>query len=168
MTAKDPFGDAVARAVPRVYAYVAYRLGHGARAEDVTSATVERALRYRASYNRQHGAELPWLLGIARRCLADEIGSPASIIAEAPIEEPRDLDSRLDLRVAIAGLQARERELVALRYGADLTAKEIAAVLEMTPGAVDVALHRALERLRSSMSSPRHNRRLRVHAPLET
>jgi RNA polymerase sigma-70 factor (ECF subfamily) len=45
-------------------------------------------------------------------------------------------------------LDERERELIGLRYGADLTSKQIAEVLELSPEAVRVALHRALVRLR--------------------
>ena len=41
--------------IRRVYAYVAYRIGDGADAEDVTSATFERALRYRASFDPARG-----------------------------------------------------------------------------------------------------------------
>src|SRR5918999_4894134 len=41
--------------IRRVYSYVAYRLGDGPDAEDVTSDVFERALRYRESYDRQKG-----------------------------------------------------------------------------------------------------------------
>jgi DNA-directed RNA polymerase specialized sigma24 family protein len=55
---------------------------------------------------------------------------------------------------AVTRLEARDRDLVALRYGADLSSRQIADLLEMSPGAVDVALHRALERLRSLLDPP--------------
>ena len=42
--------------IERVYGYVAYRIGDGPDAEDVTSETFERALRYRDSYHF-HGLE---------------------------------------------------------------------------------------------------------------
>lgn len=42
----------------------------------------------------------------------------------------------------------RNRGLIALRYGADLTAKQIAEVLGVKTNAVEVALHRALGRLK--------------------
>ena len=53
------------------YAYVAYRVGDGPNAEDVTSQTFERALRYRDSYDSRRGDPAAWLIGIARRCIAD-------------------------------------------------------------------------------------------------
>ncbi len=48
MARQDPLANPE-EAVRRVYAYAAYRLGDGAEAEDVTSATIERALRYRVA-----------------------------------------------------------------------------------------------------------------------
>ncbi len=55
---------------------------------------------------------------------------------------------------AVATLDERNRELIALRYGADLTAKQIAAVLGVRTNAVEVALHRALGRLRAELEAP--------------
>lgn len=48
----------------------------------------------------------------------------------------------------MAALGERDRELIALRYGADLKAKDIAALLGQSTNGVDVALHRVLDRLR--------------------
>ena len=42
----------------------------------------------------------------------------------------------------------------ALRYGADLTAKQIAELLGQRTNAVEVALHRALGRLRTELEAP--------------
>ena len=55
---------------------------------------------------------------------------------------------RLTLDEALARLGDRDSELLALRYDADLKAREIATLLEMDTHAVEVALSRALERLR--------------------
>ena len=57
------------RLIRAVYAYVAYRVGPGPDAEDITSDVFERALRYRASYDPKRGEPMAWLIGIARRCV---------------------------------------------------------------------------------------------------
>ena len=67
---RDPLAD-VRPLIHRVYAYVAYRIGSGADAEDVTSETFERALRYRGSFDPRRGDPAAWLIGIARRCITD-------------------------------------------------------------------------------------------------
>jgi DNA-directed RNA polymerase specialized sigma24 family protein len=55
---KDPLANP-APLVKRVYAYVAYRIGDGPDAEDVTSETFERALRYRDNLAPQHSNAVP-------------------------------------------------------------------------------------------------------------
>jgi DNA-directed RNA polymerase specialized sigma24 family protein len=52
MPSRDPLRDPE-QLIPRVYAFVAYRLGDGPDAEDVTSETFARALRYQDSYRRE-------------------------------------------------------------------------------------------------------------------
>src|ERR1051326_5073323 len=66
----DPLGDP-APLIRRVYAYVAYRIGDGPEAEDVSSEVFERALRYRWSYNPDKASPITWLMAIARSVLAD-------------------------------------------------------------------------------------------------
>ena len=143
--------------IRRVYAYVAYRVGDGPEAEDVTSETFERALRYRHTYDPRRGEPVAWLIGIARRQI-DESYAPrpfpsADLPDEAAVTEPLEelVARRLDLAAAVAGLAERDRELIALRYGADLTARQIAELLDTTTNSVEVALHRALARLRTTL-----------------
>jgi RNA polymerase sigma-70 factor, ECF subfamily len=141
--------------IRRVYSYVAYRIGDGPDAEDVTSETFERAVRYRKSYDPRKGEPLAWLIGIARRCIE---GRPPTLeLATDLLDQPdvRELEDETLRRLALSGavgrLEARDRELIALRYGADLTARQIAGLLDLKTNAVEVALHRALGRLRTSL-----------------
>jgi len=152
MPRTDPFTDP-AQLLGRVYAYVAYRVGDGYAAEDVTSEAFERALRYRDSFDPRRGDPASWLIGIARRCIADAAlrrELPTGEPPERPIEGHEDgAVRRIELAAAVAQLDERDRELVALRYGADLTARQIGELLEMRMNAVEVALHRALAKLRA-------------------
>jgi RNA polymerase sigma factor (sigma-70 family) len=158
--AKDPLANPQPL-MERTYAYVAYRIGAGPEAEDVTSEVFEQALRYRHTYDASRGEPISWLIGIARRCIArslarrplqsasvdDGIGATTADIAGEAVD-------RIELQQALMRLSERDRELLALRYGSDLTAREIARVLEHTTNAVEVALHRALARLRSELLEP--------------
>ena len=161
MRAPDPFEPAE-ELIRRVYAFVAYRIGDGAQAEDVTSETFVRALRYRGTYDPRRGTPLAWLVGIARRAIADVIAEDGRLMATGSVLEAAtdrfDLEDeairRIALRRALDRLEPRDRELVALRYGADLTARQIAGVLGMRTNAVEVALHRALARLRVDLETP--------------
>ncbi len=153
MLRRDPLANPE-QLIRRVYAYVAYRIGDGPDAEDVTSATFERALRYRDSFDPRKGEPLAWLIGIARRCLAEAHAHTAVPVADLPeAPDPGNQEDkalrRLWLAGALAHLDERDRELVALRYGADLTARQIADLLDLRTNAIEVALHRALGRLRA-------------------
>ena len=54
---RDPLTNPVPL-IRRVYSYVAYRIGDGVDAEDVTSDVFERAIRYRESYDERAGGKL--------------------------------------------------------------------------------------------------------------
>ena len=148
-------------AIRRLYGYVAYRIGPGPDAEDVVSTTIERALEYRASYDPRRGTPAAWLAGIANRCIADHMRGKTrqdlyGLDAPEGYAEALDLGSSVgpELAQALATLDDRSRELIALRYGADLTSKEIGRITGLKPGTVDVGIHRTLERLRSLLERP--------------
>jgi RNA polymerase sigma factor (sigma-70 family) len=151
MFRRDPLADP-APLIKRVYAYAAYRLGDGPEAEDVTSETFERALRYKKSYDQRKGEPVAWLLGIAKRCIDSGWSTTEYATEDVDAVDSSDLEEetirRLTVARAVATLDERDRELVALRYGADLTARQIAELLGARTNAIEVALHRALGRLR--------------------
>ena len=156
MLRRDPLANPEAL-IRRVYAYVAYRVGDGPDAEDLTSETFERAIRYRKSYDPKKGEPVAWLLGIAKRCIDGR--GPMLELASENLDEPvtsdleEDTVRRLTVSRAVGALDERDRELIALRYGADLTARQIAELLGARTNAIEVALHRALGRLRETFGS---------------
>jgi RNA polymerase sigma factor (sigma-70 family) len=138
--------------IRRVYAYVAYRIGDGVEAEDVTSATFERAVRYKHSYDASRGEPIGWLIGIAQRVIAARGASVEILMPDVParaqaqsVAEDAMLHSAVQSAMGV--LKKRDRELIALRYGADMQVKEIARLLKLRPNTVEVALHRARVRL---------------------
>lgn len=138
-----------------MYAYVAYRIGDGPDAEDVTSDVFERALRYRASYDPRKGTPLAWLIGIARRSLQSKpprlAPSEEADRAAAGTSLEDEVIRRLTIATALARLSERDRELLALRFGAGLKAAEIAEILGARTNTIEVALHRAVERARKEV-----------------
>src|SRR3954465_13065361 len=116
MGVRDPLPNP-APLVRRVDAYVAYRIGAGADAEDVTSETFERALRYRDSFDPKRGDAAAWLIGIAPRGRAAR-ALRASAPLEFATEHERAVDSHearslgsLELAAAVATLNDRDREI---------------------------------------------------------
>jgi RNA polymerase sigma-70 factor (ECF subfamily) len=154
MPGRDPLADPEPL-LRRVYAYVAYRVGDPSDAEDVTSETFERALRYRDRYDERKGEPIAWLLGIARNCIYDAQLRPRTHVQ--PDGEPTrpgvdtEVIARLALEHAFATLSSDDQELLALRYGADLRVREIAGLLDRRTNAVEVALSRARIRLAAAL-----------------
>jgi RNA polymerase sigma-70 factor, ECF subfamily len=140
-----------------VFAYVATLLRDRGVAEDVTAQAFERAFRKSKSYDAQRGSERAWLFGIARNAALDELrkrkrtaflaADPADIVAETDEEADRALQ-RAAVRTAIAALEPRDRELIALKFHAGLDNAEIAGVLGVSVSNAGTRLHRALTKLR--------------------
>jgi RNA polymerase sigma-70 factor, ECF subfamily len=150
---RDPLANPE-QLIRRVYAYTAYRIGPGPDAEDVTSEVFERALRYEDTYDESKGEFVGWLLGIARRCVDQHFASrPTAVALEpTPPAAPDDVETevveRVALNEAMSELGDRDRELVSLYY-AGLNGGQIAELLDAKRNTIDVALHRALARLRT-------------------
>jgi RNA polymerase sigma-70 factor (ECF subfamily) len=157
---REPDWDALyADALPRVYNFFRYRLGEGADAEDLTSITFEKAWRGRHRYRRDRAGFMTWLLAIARNVAVDhhrrardhEPLEAARHVAAGPTPDEDAERSVAFERLArlLAELGARERELVALKYGAGLTHRAIAGVTGLSESNVGTILHRTVGGLRA-------------------
>jgi RNA polymerase sigma-70 factor (ECF subfamily) len=145
-----------------VFAFLAYRTGDRGLAEDLLADTFESALRARGRFDRRRGSERTWLTTIALNRLRDHARRRA---AEARAYErvgagavPGGSGAALDavadrdlLMRALAALSDEERECLALRFGADLTLKEIAAALGEPESTVEGRVYRGLRKLRAAL-----------------
>jgi RNA polymerase sigma-70 factor, ECF subfamily len=144
--------------MPRVYNFFRYRVGDEPLAEDLTAETFEKAWRARERYRSNLGAFSTWLFAIARNVATDYFRRRREEISlerirqqtsgpslEAMIQQKADLARLSGL---LAELPARERELVALKYGAELNNREIANVTQLSASNVGTILHRVVERLK--------------------
>jgi RNA polymerase sigma factor (sigma-70 family) len=150
--------DALYRAArDDVFAYVATLLHDRGAAEDVTAQAFERAFRKSRTFDSRKGTERAWLFGIARNAALDELRKrkrTAQLVAEPedvapqPEEEMDRALRRAAVRTAVAALEPRERELIALKFHAGLDNAEIGAVLGLSVSNAGTRLHRALTKLR--------------------
>jgi len=127
-------------------------VGSHAGAEDLTSATFEKAWRSRHRYRKDLAAFSTWLFAIARNVATDhyrrsrvEVTLDEVADREAG-ETPEDVAERRSdferLARLLEELAPRERELVALKYGAELTNRAIARVTGLGESNVGTILHR--------------------------
>jgi RNA polymerase sigma-70 factor (ECF subfamily) len=152
--------------VRSVYAYFSYLLSADV-AEDLTAITFERVVRYWGKYDPARGGARQWVLAIARHVFADHVRAAARERSSVSLDEFPDLrderatyepagahqESIEELTALLTTLNPRQREVVALRYGAALTPAEIAAHLGISETNVYQILSRSLRRLREELTS---------------
>lgn len=136
-----------------VWRYTRTRLPTDADAEDVTSDVFARALRSGHTYDPARGTPRAWLMGIARHACADwwRRRRPEDPVAQTPDQATEDLAAResvASLGGALSALSEREREAIALRFGAELSSQEIGDHLGISPTAARMLVHRAVTKLR--------------------
>jgi RNA polymerase sigma-70 factor, ECF subfamily len=154
----EPFEALYRRAFPRVYAYVASMLRDRSAAEEVTAQAFERAYRKRSTFRAARGSAEAWLFGIARHAALDELrrmrrratleSDPEDFHGPTPDDHVDAIVRRETVRAAMAALDPRERDLVALKFHGGLSNQEIAKVLALTESNVGTKLHRTMEKLR--------------------
>ena len=145
-----------------LYAYLLYRTGDHHVAEELVGDTLERAYRARSRFDARRASEKTWLISIAlnrwRDLMRRETTERAALehVGEAAHGEAGGLaavDDRRALLDALSALPEDEREIVALTYGADLSAKQVATVLDMPVTTVQGRLYRGLRHLRGALES---------------
>ena len=143
-----------------VYGYVATMVRDAATAEDVVATAFERAYQHHRQYDPRRGTERAWVFGIARNAALDELRRRkrhAALLLEpadesaAPAEDPTQ---RATVRAALDTLRTREREIVALKYGAGLSNGELAGVLGVSDSNAGTLVHRAMTKLREACCVP--------------
>ncbi|HET8522955.1 MAG TPA: sigma-70 family RNA polymerase sigma factor [Thermomicrobiales bacterium] len=160
-TDRAAFGMLYDRYVDRVYGYCFRRLQTREEAEDATSHVFTKALAALPRYRDDGPPFGAWLFTIARNVVIDEYRrrgtTPVMPTAETghaadPLPGPEEhllrAEEAREVRSLLSHLTADQAEVVELRL-AGLTDKEIAVVVGRSPGAVRVAQHRAVRRLRS-------------------
>jgi RNA polymerase sigma-70 factor (ECF subfamily) len=147
-TPEERFTAVFARCHRPVLAYAARRVDEPADAADIVAETFLVAWR-RLDALPAGDAELPWLYGVARRVLANQLRGRRRRHALA--QRLRDeLDARL--AGALARLGGDDRELLRLVAWEGLDNAQLAAALGLRPGTVRVRLHRARTRLAHALA----------------
>ena len=144
-----------------LYGFLAYRTGNPALAEDLLADTFEKALRARRRFDARRGSEKTWLYSIALNTLRDHLRRHSAaeragerLAAGGPTEAAsaeEALGARDELSRALATLSDEEREVVALRYGADMTVPEIARLQKEKLTTIEGRVYRALRKLRQQL-----------------
>jgi RNA polymerase sigma-70 factor (ECF subfamily) len=159
VTVETDWERVCAAEMPRVFNFFRYRLGHTADAADLTARTFEQAWRSRYPYQSDGAGFATWLLTIARNVAIDHLRArqrcaPMDRADRPPSSDPTPeaqavAQSHADRFVALLGtLPPRQRELMAMKYGAWMTNRAIARATGLSESHVGTILDRAVESLR--------------------
>jgi RNA polymerase sigma-70 factor (ECF subfamily) len=151
-----------------------YLLGSETEAEDAASEVFARLPRAMNSYD----SSLPfprWLMSVTshycvdllrKRHVEKRLFAPAEADAPepaaatpSPLQELLTVETRDEVRSAVAALPERYRLPLTLRYYNEMSYDEIAATLELTRAHVATLIFRGKQELRRALSRPRPNPR---------
>jgi RNA polymerase sigma-70 factor (ECF subfamily) len=154
------FGFLYERYVKRVFSYVYARIGNVHDAEDVTAQTFLAAFESFGNF-RQAGHFAPWLFMIARNKSMDhfrKMHNPPTMDEVDEIAQEEDVLGNLIhseqagvLSKLIQVLPEDERELLRLRFLAEMSFPQMARFLKRNEAAVKKSLYRLLARLQSQV-----------------
>lgn len=161
---RDParFAELYERNFPRVYAYIARRVGNREDVQDLTAEVFRRALANVGKFEWRGVPFAVWLFKMAANAIADrwkraarETGNPSPDVTQeirAP-EGPglEDIERRARLSQFVQRLPPDQRRVIELRFAEEKSIREISQALRRTEGAVKQLQFRALETLRQRM-----------------
>jgi RNA polymerase sigma-70 factor (ECF subfamily) len=146
--------------MPRVFNFFRYSVGNDMLAEDLTAETFRKAWQNRNKYDHNRGAFSTWLFSIARRSAIDYFRArkpelpieslshvSANDLSEATIQQQEEL---MRLTTILNQYPVREREIIALKFGAGCSNKEIAIQTGISETNVSTLLHRILQKIREA------------------
>lgn len=153
---KEAFGEIYEELLEPVYRYFYWNLASAEEAEDLTQEVFVRCLTHIAGFDRRKAAFKSWAFRIAHNLLVDhlrrrrsshelpqELEARQTPVAEAVEEEER----RRAVYGMLKELPEVQRQVIVMKYFAEMSNEEVGAVLGRSQGAVNALQHRALRKL---------------------
>ena len=160
-SAKETFSELYEYYLPKDFRYISFQVGDVDLAEDLTSAVFEKTMTKLDSYRSNKASFSTWLMAIARNTLIDhyrvknrkltvsieETFEPASEEI-SPVEKVIRRDELQRLETYLRELPQQEREIISLKFGAELNNRQIAKTLDLSESNVGTKLYRTICKLR--------------------
>jgi RNA polymerase sigma-70 factor (ECF subfamily) len=143
---------------PRLYKYTLYKVGDPNVAEDLVSEVFEKMILRYNTYKNEKSNFSTWLFTIANNVIInyhkkhrrktdsvdlEKIGSTYRLEDLIIDQELKEL-----LLKAIMCLDERQRNIIALKFGARMTNRQIAQVMNLTESNAGTILYRSLRQLK--------------------
>lgn len=156
---EDIFAQLYQEHIYAVFNYCLYRVGDAVVAEDLTADIFERAWRARRRFNAHQAKFSTWLFTIVRRRVIDwqrrqgrhrmvPLDEQLRSTLPGPDTLTLETEDQHRLHQLIQNLPHDAQDLLAMKFGAGMTNRQIAEVLDKSETAVGSALHRLVRKLR--------------------
>jgi RNA polymerase sigma factor (sigma-70 family) len=147
--------------MPKVFSYIRYKVDSEQTTEDLTSLVFEKALTGFAKYSSDTSAFSTWIFTIARNTVIDyyrtesrrkhldlDVALDVPSAELSPEEQMEQQSEKECLLKCLSGLEEQDRDIIHLKFSAELTNREIARVLKLSESNVGVRIFRAIKKLR--------------------
>lgn len=147
---------------PKLFGYLVNTVRDRTLAEDILQTTWLKAIEALPSFHNRGAGLSAWLFAIARNEYRERWRKSGRETAFDLLEHDRTEDKQPGLETKVlaeqilASLSEDDREVLRLRYIADLPMNDIAKILKINFVAVRVRLHRALARARTKLDHKKH------------
>lgn len=157
-------GEIYDRYAARMYSYVYARIGHRETAEDMTAEVFLRMLEALGKGRFARTSLSAWLYRIAHNLVVDYYRrhrptlvplEPTVRAADTPVEIAEERWNQERMRQALAHLTPDQQQVIALRFGQKMKAREVAQVLGKSEAAVRKLQRRGLASLRRILEKAR-------------
>ena len=156
------FAPLYERYVDQIYGYVLSLTKDREEAEDVTAATFAKAIEELPRFEWRGVPYSAWLYRVAANLVTRQRRRPGWVELDPYLasesDDPAELAERMDrdaeVRRAVALLPTDQRQVVLLRFGGELSCREIGDVMGRSEGAVKLLTFRALTAMRRRLGAP--------------
>lgn len=163
LTDEAAFDELYEHFFPIIYNLVYARVKNSAVADDIVSDVFVKMTEKLDTFDRSKASFATWLNRIASRTLTDyyrwnshrsgnvewdDVLSPSAPKSEEPEYKYLAAEGKKELLLALGKLSEREQRIIEMKFWGDMSNKEIAETLDITPSNVGVILHRAMGQLK--------------------
>lgn len=147
----------------KIYRYIVIKIGDRTEAEDMTQQVFLNALKSISSFKWKNVPFSSWLYRIAHNKIVDHLRKKSRqtmtdieetiVIDNADTHKTTELKMDIEqLSVAMKGLTSLQREVISLRFTADMPIAQVAKTMGKSEGAVKALQHSAIRALRKTLS----------------
>lgn len=150
-----------------IFRYIAVRINDHATAEDLTSEVFTRLLSALRDTTAPNNTIRGWLFGVASRIVKDyyrkQYRRPQTELSENlpsnlgdPVSEFEEKLTQENLREAITTLTEDQQNVIALRFGYEMSIRDVAEALGKSEGSIKMLQARAIAALTRQMNQGRN------------